>query len=152
MADKLVIDASVAAKWFLDDESDVDLAEEILLAFLAGTLELHAPHNFTYEVCGLVSKASRRRPQRISKDDAIEAVRKLFQLAIKITDTTEQECITVMGVSADFSKTFYDMLYLNLAELLDCEWCTADDKVGQSSPATFPAKRVLLLSSRRTLP
>jgi hypothetical protein len=35
MADRLVMDASVAAKWFLDDEHDVDLAEEILLEFLA---------------------------------------------------------------------------------------------------------------------
>ncbi len=43
MADRLVIDASVAAKGFLDDEQDVDLAEEILLEFLAGTIEFQRP-------------------------------------------------------------------------------------------------------------
>jgi hypothetical protein len=30
MADRLVLDASIAAKWFLLDEPDVDLATEIL--------------------------------------------------------------------------------------------------------------------------
>ncbi len=150
MADRLVVDASVAAKWFLEDEQDVDLAEEILLEFLAGTIELHVPHNFTYEVCGLISRASRRVPQRITKDEAIDSIRRLFQLVIQITETTEQECVNVLNMSVDFSKTFYDMLYLNLAESLDCQWCTADDKILKSSPSAFPTGRVLLLSSRRT--
>jgi predicted nucleic acid-binding protein len=150
MADKLVIDASVAAKWFLNDEHDVDLAVKILAEFLAGTIELHAPQNFTNEVCGLVSRASRQVPQRISKDDAVEAVRELFRLDIQIAETNEQECVNAMNMSIDFSKTFYDMLYVNLAELLDCQWCTSDDKVRKSSPAAFPTTRVLPLSRRRT--
>jgi predicted nucleic acid-binding protein len=150
MADRLVMDASVAAKWFLDDEHDVDLAEEILLEFLAGAIELHAPQNFTDEVCGLISRACRRVPQRITKDETVDTVRRLFQLAIQITETTEQKCVNAMNMSVDFSKSFYDMLYLNLAESLDCQWCTADDKIVKSSPSGFPMGRVLLLSSRRT--
>ncbi len=40
LPERLVIDASVAAKWFLKDaiESDVDLASDILLACLASHL------------------------------------------------------------------------------------------------------------------
>src|SRR5262245_25213728 len=150
MADKLVIDASVAAKWFLDDEVDVDLAEEILLELLAGAIELHAPHYFFYEVCGLISRACRRVPQRITKDDAVASIHRLFQLPLPIQGTSEQECVTALNMSVEFSKTFYDMLYLNLAESSDCQWCTADDKIGKSNPPSFPTDRILLLASRRT--
>ena len=40
MAERVVVDSSVAVKWFLRDEleEDVDLAAEILAAFLAGEI------------------------------------------------------------------------------------------------------------------
>ena len=45
MPERMVIDASVTAKWFLKDplETDTDLADEILIAMLAEDVELHAP-------------------------------------------------------------------------------------------------------------
>ena len=56
MPNRLVIDTSVAVKWFLKDpiEDDTDLADDILVALLADDLELHAPRIFTYEVSGVV--------------------------------------------------------------------------------------------------
>ncbi len=39
MAKKMVIDSSVAAKWFLKDEVDTDLADDLLLSLLAGEIE-----------------------------------------------------------------------------------------------------------------
>lgn len=52
LPERLVIDASVAAKWFLKDviERDIDLADDILLACLADEVELHAPQILPYDL------------------------------------------------------------------------------------------------------
>ena len=43
MPDRLVIDASVVAKWFLSDEADKDAADKLLLLLLADEIEMSAP-------------------------------------------------------------------------------------------------------------
>ncbi|WP_165227395.1 type II toxin-antitoxin system VapC family toxin [Aquisphaera insulae] len=153
MADRLVIDASVAAKWFLDDELDVDLAEEILLRFLQGSLDLHAPRIFRYEVRALLAKACGSRKasgeRRLSKEDGEEAVKKLFKLDIPLSDETEDGAASTLDMCVSFSKTFKDMSYLRLAIDLDCRFCTSDRRVRESVPATFPTDRVVLLSELR---
>ena len=153
MAEKLVIDASVAAKWFLDDEKDVDLAESILAGLLAGALELHAPSVFLYEVCALLTKACGSRTpagdRRLSRADGIAAVRELFGLEIQLVDPTESTAVASLELAVDSSKNFKDMSYLTLADRLDCRWCTADDKVLLAIPTAFPASRVLILSTLR---
>jgi predicted nucleic acid-binding protein len=149
MADKLVVDASVAAKWFLDDEDDVDLAEDILAKFLADDLELHAPHVFCYEVCRLIAKACASRRSgvpRIAKADATEAVKTLFELDIQFKELVEEAAVAVLERSVDRSKTFKDMTYLYLAEEIDCKFCTADARVKEAVPPSFPKDRVLILS------
>jgi len=151
-----VIDASVAAKWFLKDaaEQDVDLAEHILAAFEAGYTELHAPRIFTYEVANLLAKACgtrgpvTRRPRKL-KAEALRDLEVLFALPIGLPEPTCAEAQSALEGAVTWSKTLYDMAYLWLAEELDCQWCTVDDKVLVSSPALFPKERVLLLSSLR---
>ena len=54
---RLVVDASVALKWFFReraDEADSAVATEILGRFAAGELELIAPVHFTVEVCAVL--------------------------------------------------------------------------------------------------
>lgn len=96
MAERLVVDACVAAKWFLNDEDDVDLAENILACFLVGDIELYAPRSFTYEVCGLISKACRLRTTtgpRISRDDAVDAVKRFSQILLNIQEFDFNRCL-----------------------------------------------------------
>jgi predicted nucleic acid-binding protein len=157
MAERLVIDATVAGKWFLKDplETDTDLADEILIALLAGDIEFHAPRIITYEVPGLLTRACLTRPPgtgsaRLTKDRAIQCVREFFALPIQIVDTTELESEAALELAVGYSKGFYDMTYIRLAQQLDCRWCTADRKVLQALAPGFPTERVLLLSSLRT--
>src|SRR4051794_11768963 len=116
MADKLVIDASVAAKWFLDDETDVDVAEDLLARFLAGDIELHAPRVFRYEVCALLAKACGSRTasgdRRLTKSEGMEAVKDLFQIDIQFMELAEPAAVATLGMCVDYSKTFKDMSYL----------------------------------------
>jgi predicted nucleic acid-binding protein len=152
MADQMVIDANVGAKWFLKDETDVDVADGILAALLADDLELHVPRVFTYEVCALLAKACGTRhtttkTPRLAKDLAIQCVVRLFALPIQFAEPSVEEGTDSLGMSVDFSQTFKDMTYLRLAERLDCQFCTADTKILKANPPAFPTHRVVLLSA-----
>lgn len=156
MIERMVIDASVAAKWFLQDalEEDAEAADDILVAFLSGDLELHAPRVFTYEVCNVLTRACRWRLPgtsgfRLTKDHALRCAHELFGLSIRVAEATEGEACDALDMAVDYSKTHYDMTYVRLAELLDCQWCTADLKADEAVPPTFPHNRVLHLSALR---
>ena len=104
MADKFVIDASVAAKWFLQDsfEDHVDLAEEVLLDLLGGEIELHAPRIMSYEVCRLLwkaclSKGPEKNSKRLDKETALECVEAFFELSIPVADTTALEAASAIS-------------------------------------------------------
>ena len=151
----MVIDASVAIKWFLTDsqESDTDIAEEILTAFLADDLELHAPRVFTYECCHALTKACLTRMpitgSRLTRERAVRCVAELFQLPIRFSEASEAEGREALEMGVKHSKQHADMTYVRLAEFLDCQWCTADAKFLEALHASFPRNRVVVLSSLR---
>lgn len=154
MTDLLVLDASVAAKWFLKDGMETHTAEadEILLQLLAGDIELYAPRVIYYEVCHLLNRACRVTDPstgsfRLSKEKAVESAREFFALPVHILDMTEDEYIGALEVAVDYHRGHADMTYIKLAERLDCQWCTGDDKVLKGIASTFPSHYVLLLSA-----
>ncbi len=156
MAECMVIDASVAAKWFLEDEleRDVDLAKRVLGTGLDGILELHAPQIFLYEVCGLLTKAClTRRPQgrgaRLEKRDAINHVHRLFDMPVQIHGTTLDEAVEALEMAVVYHKTHADMTYVRLARRLNCQWCTADERFFTVIPSDLPSQHVVRLSELR---
>jgi predicted nucleic acid-binding protein len=137
VAKPVVIDASVAAKWFLKHagETDTDLADDLLLAILADDVDAHGPGIFTREVCNLLAKAI--GGQRLTKDEATECASEFFKVPVTIHDETEDQLCTAIQMAADHSKTFYDMTYVRLAVELSCRWCTADEKFLKTLPSTL---------------
>jgi predicted nucleic acid-binding protein len=126
MADALVVDASVVAKWFLKDEleSEVGLADRVLLALLSGDAELHAPTTLRYAICGLLTKFCRVRiPStgipRLSKTDALDHVRDFFSLPLIFHDHRADEELESVELAVDHGKSYYDMTYIHLAACWD---------------------------------
>lgn len=156
MADRVVLDASVAVKWFLKDslETDTDLADDILVAMLAGDLEVHAPRISCYEVGGVLTRACLTKDPvsktpRISKADAVQCLRDFLDLPIEMHDTSPDQAARALEMAVDYNKTHWDMIYVHLAQQLGCQWLTADEKFFQAMPAGFPVHLVLRLSSLR---
>lgn len=154
MASLTVLDASVAAKWFLKDELEthIEEAEELLLRLLAEDIELYAPRVIYYEVCQLLNRACRQPvpstgASRLSKEKAIQSAQEFLALPIRILDTTQEEYIEALEVAVDSSKGHADMTYIKLAERLGCRWCTGDNRVLNNVSTSFPSHRVLLLST-----
>ena len=135
MADRIVVDASVAAKWFLKDEleSDLDLADNLLTALLAGDLELHAPNTLRYEMCGLLTKACRvsvpsTGSRRLGKADALAHVQDFFALPLQFDVADPEKEAEAVELAVDHVKTYYDMTYVRLARELNCQCCVADER------------------------
>jgi len=152
MHKRLVIDASVAAKWFLKDEQGTPAADDLLLRLLADDLELYAPEIFYYELgallaraCAATSRLSGRR--RLEGVQARRCLTELFRLPIHGVRPSEAESVRALEMSISYSKSYYDMIYLQLAETMGCPWCTADAKILETHPKNFPANSVVLLSS-----
>ena len=156
MAERAIVDASVAVKWFLKDglETDSDLAEEVLVALLAGDIELFAPDIIVYEVCGVLTRACLTRSPgvstpRITKGDAAQCVRDFLSLPIQLINLRVDELVQALEMAVDFNKTHWDMTYVGLADRLKCQWLTADEKFLSALPAGFPIHLVLRLSDLR---
>ena len=152
MTDRMVIDASIVAKWFLSDETDRDAADKLLLLLLSDDIEMSAPRVLLYEVCGLLTKACLTQVRetganRLSLQTAEDCVRQLYELPIQIVDADANAARSALEMAVKFHKTFNDMTYVGLAQQLQCQWCTADRKFFEAFPPDFPAQLAVELSS-----
>ena len=90
-----------------------------------------------------------KKGARLTPAEACAFVEDLHAMPLQIADSSLKDKLRALEMSTAFSKLFYDMTYLCLAEKLDCQWITADMRVLRALPATFPRHRVVLLSELR---
>ena len=80
-AERLLADASVVVKWALTTEPDAAQAQEVLLDWQAGVIEVCAPDQLATEVASTLLAGYRKR--RLSADDARNAVHDLLAVPIR---------------------------------------------------------------------
>jgi predicted nucleic acid-binding protein len=114
----LVIDASVACKWFVS-EPQSDQAEELL----AGDEPLIAPDLIVPEVCNVAWLKLRRC--EITFDQASAMVDGLPELLDEVV-SPGQLAARALAIANALAHPAYDCFYLALAELRDTRLVTAD--------------------------
>lgn len=120
-----VVDASVAIKWFSEEEN-TDKAIEIRNKFFKGICEIAAPDLILYEV----SNALRFNPN-FNEDDVIEAVNSLFDMGISIIVPTPRVVKSSINMAFRYKTTIYDAFYVALANEIGFKFVTADSKLYQ---------------------
>jgi predicted nucleic acid-binding protein len=134
--DALVIDASVAVKWYLPDELDVSVALALLDQFEHNTLQLAAPTHILYEVPSAITVATRRQQPRLAAADAQRALDAFF--ALNIPTFVDADLLRAAFVlTGAYGVAFYDAVYLALAQRLNLPLIVADRKFYQRI-ATLP--------------
>jgi predicted nucleic acid-binding protein len=119
-----VVDASVAAKWFTEEEH-----AETAMTLLDGNHQLHAPDFFMLEMDSIVCKWIRRGI--ITEAEGNEVRSTLSQLPMqKHSFKTLQESAYLMANRT--GSTIYDCLYVVLAALLKGRLVTADRQLYNS--------------------
>ncbi len=125
MADKYVVDASVALKWQFKDELETKGAMRMLRAFINREVDLLSPSLFAYEIVNAVHIAVSR--ERIPEREGMGAINDLLSLGVKLVDF-DGLVERTFSLSRIHDRSVYDCSYLALAEKEDCPLYTADKR------------------------
>ncbi len=124
-----VVDASVAAKWFLPEaESEASLA--LRRAHLDGRILLHAPVFLPFEV----ANALRYHPA-LGAEPVAAAVGHLFGVQVRLEPPTPESLSRAVEVAYRTGLSVYDAAYVALAERLDCPLYSADERQLAAAPS-----------------
>jgi predicted nucleic acid-binding protein len=118
----IVVDASVAACWLFDDESDPRAAAA--LAALADAPGI-VPSLWHYEIRNVLLVARRR--QRISGDGLAERVAALADLPLETDNDPDLDA--ALALAERHGLSFYDGLYLELACRRQAVLASLDDRL-----------------------
>jgi predicted nucleic acid-binding protein len=131
---KVVIDSSVAIKWFLP-ETLSEPAGRILSAHEDGSLLLLAPDLLYAEVGNILWKKERSQVlEGVEARRVLEAFHTLrFQLTSNSVLLTEAYRLAVAH-----QRTVYDALYIALSLREECPFVTADEKLVHAVAAALP--------------
>lgn len=135
MADRptYVLDASVAGKWHLLDEEHTGLATTVLADYRRGLIDFVAPAHMPYEVASAIRKAQVQR--RLEADRAADLIRLVQRWGIPLA---EPDFAAAYQWSMSISCSFYDGLYLAMAEAEGVPILTADRRLVRAMGTRFP--------------
>lgn len=122
---QIIIDSSVAIKWYLPDELD-DQALAIKSDFKNGSILIAIPVLFFYEVNNILRTVS--KSLRIEKEDSVNVYQNLLELGFIAYSSKDLFKATLeKALLKDISS--YDASYVVLAEYLQIPFYTADEKL-----------------------
>ena len=129
-ANVIVVDASVAVKWHLQDEQYVTESIALLEQFARGDVELVAPAHIRHEVASAITVATRGQSPRITHTQGREAIEEFLELGISTIDDSEL-ILSAYRLVQEHGCAFYDSLYLALAQRLNVPLVVADRRFYQ---------------------
>ena len=134
MSDFVVVDASLALKWLLKEE-DSNQAQALLESWGREDRRPAAPHLLPAEVTNALHQQVVRGELTVPRAvTLIDDLRSLVDLhPLPHLHARALELASELGQGAA-----YDCHYLALAETLDCELWTADDRFHRAASPAFP--------------
>lgn len=122
---KLIVDASVAVKWYFIEEGTVESRQ-----LLAHRIDLHAPHFIRTEAANVIWKKNRRREIH----DAQPYLEELARLPDVVGMHSSAALVAHASVIAvEIDHPVYDCLYIACAEAEGCPLVTADSRLQRSA-------------------
>lgn len=127
----VVIDASLALRWFLDDEADREYALTILASLSKSRAVV--PMLWFYEVGNGLVTAYRRK--RVTLDQIQGFLQRVKALPINAAEYTSAEVLEIPAVAQLHNLTNYDAAYLALAIRLGLPLSTTDAELRRAAIA-----------------
>jgi predicted nucleic acid-binding protein len=135
----IVLDASVAVKWFLPESDETLAAEALALLDRYGKNEIQiiVPDLFWVEFGSVLWKAIRRGHfPKVSADAALSSLSRFSFPTFPSLQLLER----AFQIAATYERTVYDSLYVALAVQTNSQLITADERLANSLAARFPVK------------
>ena len=134
---RYVLDASVAAKWFLqaEDEPFTEEALQLLRNYVSADVELFVPDLFFAEFANIFWKA-----ERLHRCDPRTTNRALAEIINRNLPSFPAMPLLNQAtlIARACGRTVYDSLYLALAVALDALLVTADERLVRSVRGRLP--------------
>ena len=120
-----VVDASVAIKWFSDEEGSID-ARDFLRRHVEGKIQLTAPDLLLYEVGNALA-----RGKQLDAESIEDALSFILTSGIRLFSLVDDTMHLAVKMCDKYRLTFYDAAYASLAADLDVPLLSADSKSHQ---------------------
>jgi predicted nucleic acid-binding protein len=134
---RVVIDASVAAKWVLAKEPLAPQAAELLDGYGKGEIAFAVPDLFWAETANILWKSARLGRQTYLQAQA--GLKELLELMLPTTPSADLLAVA-FTLATSYDRTVYDSLYIALAVKLSTRLITADEKLARSVAAHLPVQ------------
>lgn len=134
-----VVDASVAAKWYLPATGEAlsEEASRLLSGYTTGQIRFIVPDLFWAELGNILWKAVRLK--RCTKPYGEAALKSLQEQAFPtVSSLTLLE--TAFAIATAFDRSIYDALYVALAVQSKADLLTADERLANALAAHLPVK------------
>lgn len=129
---RFVLDCSVTAAWFFEDEFNKYTRSVRDLLLDEGTVAL-VPAIWSAEISNVLFQSERR--QRITTEKVNQALQMLSKLPIETDYLSVNNMGHVLRLCRDYTLTSYDALYLELALRTNAPLATLDKKLKTSAKA-----------------
>jgi len=130
--EKLVLDASVALKWFFPHEKNSNIARKILKGIKKEKIEIFVPQIFFFEIVNAIKTKS-----ETTSKDVLRAINKLFSLDF-ITEKANLILLKKANFYAQkYDLSIYDASYIALAKINGLPFLTADEKMAKKIGLKF---------------
>jgi predicted nucleic acid-binding protein len=135
----VVLDASVAAKWFLPRAGEplADEALALLRRYAEGDVEFTVPDLFWAEFGNILSKCV--RTGRLSEKSAAGALSDILRYSLS-TASGRELADDALAIALSTGRTVYDAMYVALAVQRNAAFITADERLVNALATHWPVK------------
>ena len=130
---RLVVDASVAVKWLVEEEHSAAAKQ-----LIDGPYELHAPRLLASEVANALWRKARL--EEIGRSTAGSTVEAIAETPLRWCED-EQVSAKATRLALALDRPVYDCVYLALAQRIRCRLVTADERFSRALAPTETAVR-----------
>ena len=131
----VVVDASLVFKWLVE-EPYTERAVTLVHTWAQEGLQLTAPYIMPVEVANALHRKVVR--QELAEDTAIFLLDRLMDVGVALREPQELHIRALELAAALRQQAVYDSHYLALAEIMDCDFWTADERFYRVAATRFP--------------
>ena len=132
----MILDASVVAKWFLDEEG-TEKALEIREKYFQDEFDISVPDLLIYEIANTLKYSN------FSSSEIDRAISTIYSMDLFLVDPSQLIMRRASEIALNKDVSIYDATYVALAHRLSTKLITADEPLYRKTKDSYDVKYLL---------